>query len=190
MRNWSTHFSSQRFFRPLFGDLSYILTRTNVRCIIRTLPSPLRGLILHSDIDEIVDIPQDNFRPLFGDLSYIHAGEDCYECKVDPSVPSSGTYLTFPIVAIVNFSYSFDTVCVGKEDKFHFYGHSPIKPHSIYGISVCAGNIKKSALRTFQIDTVFPHISYILTYEEKHPASHPRYYVNPFSLTIFYLLSL
>ena len=130
------------------------------------LPSPLRGLILHFYTDE------------FGN-------------KIDilPS-PLRGLILHFPIVAIVNFSYSFDTVCVGKEDKFHFYGHSPIKPLSIYGISVCAGNIKKSALRTFQIDTVFPHISYILTYEEKHPASHPRYYVNPFSLTIFYLLSL
>ena len=107
------------------------------------------------------------FRPLFGDLSSIS-----------------------PIVAIVDFSYSFDTICVGKEDKFHFYGHSPIKTHSIYGISVCAGNIKKSAIRTFQIDTVFPHISYILTYEVKHPAAHPWYYVDPFSLTIFYLLSL
>lgn len=106
------------------------------------------------------------------------------------SVPSSGTYLPFTVVAIVDFSYSFDTICVGKEDKFHFYGHSPIKTHSIYGISVCAGNIKKSAIRTFQIDTVFPHISYILTYEVKHPAAHPWYYVDPFSLTIFYLLSL
>lgn len=111
-----------------------------------------------------------------------------FETKV--SVPSSGTYLPFPVVAIVDFSYSFDTICVGKEDKFHFYGHSPIKTHSIYGISVCAGNIKKSAIRTLQIGTVFPHISYILTYEVKHHAAHPWYYVDPFSLTIFYLLSL
>ena len=106
------------------------------------------------------------------------------------SVPSSGTYLPFPTIATAEFSYSFDTVCVGKEDKFHFYGHSPIKPRSIYGISVCAGNIKKSAIRTFQIGIVSPHISYILTYEGKHPAARPWYYVDPFSLTIFYLLSL
>ena len=129
-------------------------------------PSPLRGLIFHS------------LRRLF-----------CYPYHI-VSVPSSGTYLPFPVVATAEFSYSFDTVCVGKEDKFHFYGHSPIKPRSIYGISVCAGNIKKSAIRTFQIGTVSPHISYILTYEVKHPAAHPWYYVDPFSLTIFYLLSL
>lgn len=130
-------------------------------------------------------------RPLGGELSCIlRCG---YADRVDAergSVPSSGTYLPFPVVAIVDFSYSFDTICVGKEDKFHFYGHSPIKTHSIYGISVCAGNIKKSAIRTFQIGTVFPHISYILTYEVKHPAAHPWYYADPFSLTIFYLLSL
>ena len=130
------------------------------------------------------------FRPLFGDLSSISAfwkSED--DNGIFPS-PLRGLIFHFPIVAIVDFSYSFDTICVGKEDKFHFYGHSPIKTHSIYGISVCAGNIKKSAIRTFQIDTVFPHISYILTYEVKHPAAHPWYYVDPFSLTIFYLLSL
>ena len=127
------------------------------------------------------------FRPLGGDLSSIQAknlirlistffrplltGDRVH--TLITSVSSSGTYLPFPVVAIVDFSYSFDTICVGKEDKFHFYGHSPIKTRSICGISVCAGNIKKSAIRTFQIGTVFPHISYILTYEVKHPAAHP-----------------
>ena len=81
-------------FRPLFGDLSSILSVMQLITKQLSFPSPLRGLIFHSDVTHCCFVILCVFpSPLRGLIFHSENRNDSDNKKV--SVPSSGTYLPF-----------------------------------------------------------------------------------------------
>lgn len=94
-------------------------------------------------------------------------------CKV--SVPIQGTYLPFPVAAIIRYWASHDFIFVGKKNKFLFNGHTPVIFRKTYDISGHVANAIKSPIHIFQTDTFFLPALYISACVETLPAVYLLY---------------